>query len=99
MAERLKERVAIVVGAGCPPGGLSATAAPPPSSSLARGRRSCWWIATATPPRRPSAQSTPRAASPRAGAAYPLLAYSTSEGGVNALTRSMAMQYAAKGSA
>jgi NAD(P)-dependent dehydrogenase (short-subunit alcohol dehydrogenase family) len=33
----------------------------------------------------------------RAAAAYPLLAYSASKGGVNALTRSMAMQYAVKG--
>jgi NAD(P)-dependent dehydrogenase (short-subunit alcohol dehydrogenase family) len=36
-------------------------------------------------------------AAERAAAAYPLLAYSASKGGVNALTRSMAMQYAAKG--
>jgi NAD(P)-dependent dehydrogenase (short-subunit alcohol dehydrogenase family) len=34
---------------------------------------------------------------PQPAAAYPLLAYSASKGGVNALTRSMAMQYAAKG--
>ena len=33
----------------------------------------------------------------RAPAAFPLLAYSASKGGVNALTRSIAMQYAAKG--
>ena len=36
-------------------------------------------------------------AAERAAAAFPLLAYSASKGGVNALTRSMAMQYAAKG--
>ena len=36
-------------------------------------------------------------AAERASAPYPLLAYSASKGGVNALTRSMAMQYAAKG--
>ena len=36
-------------------------------------------------------------AAERAAAAYPLLAYSASKGGVNALTRSMAMQYAVKG--
>jgi NAD(P)-dependent dehydrogenase (short-subunit alcohol dehydrogenase family) len=33
----------------------------------------------------------------RASDAYPLLAYSASKGGVNAFTRSLAMQYAAKG--
>jgi NAD(P)-dependent dehydrogenase (short-subunit alcohol dehydrogenase family) len=33
----------------------------------------------------------------RASRAYPLLAYSASKGGVNALTRSIAMQYAARG--
>jgi NAD(P)-dependent dehydrogenase (short-subunit alcohol dehydrogenase family) len=33
----------------------------------------------------------------RASGAYPLLAYSASKGGVNALTRSLAMQYARRG--
>jgi NAD(P)-dependent dehydrogenase (short-subunit alcohol dehydrogenase family) len=33
----------------------------------------------------------------RASAAFPLLAYSASKGGVNALTRSLAMQYASRG--
>ena len=64
MAERLKNKVAIVVGAGCTPGETIGNGRATAILFAREGATVVRSIATATPPRRPSAPSTPRAARP-----------------------------------